>query len=104
MPNRLRYRLHATPDLARDLGNEPEPTGALTERETLSRNPLPALPAFLAGLPAPRCVLASDARDAIAAHAHDTTGIDVRSACRESSVNRSCVAGADKMTQKGLED
>jgi len=106
MPNRLRYRLNAMLELARCSGTEPVPMGALAQREALSKNPLPPLPVFLARLPVVRCILATDVQNAIAEHAHGITGIDVHSACWESSASRSCVAGEEKMTQTqtGLED
>ena len=67
MPNRWRYRLHAMPELARAFGTESEPMRALTEREVLSRKPLPAPPTSLARVPVARCVSATDVRAAVAA-------------------------------------
>jgi hypothetical protein len=106
MPNRLRYRPHAMLETARCFGTEPVPMSALAQREAPSRNPLPPLPVFLARLPVMRCVLETDVQAAIAEHAHSITGIDVHSACWESSASRSCLAGEEKMTQTqtGLED
>jgi hypothetical protein len=77
---------------------------ALTEQEVLSRHPLLSLPLFLRPVPGMRWVLADAVAAAIAGHTRSTTGINVHSACREPSENRSCVAGGEKMTQTGLED
>jgi serine O-acetyltransferase len=114
MPNRLRYRLHATLELARCPGTEPEPTGFLAKREILFQKCLPALPAFLARLPTVQRAWATDFQAAYTGHpaaasclAHDLhglgappipqmitgnaysiTGIDTHPACQEFDANR----------------
>ena len=113
MPSRLWYRLHATLEVARCSGTEPEPRGFLARRATLFRKCPPALSTFLARLPVAQRAWAIDPQAAYTGHpaaaswlAHDLhglgappisqmitgnaysiTGIDIHPAHQESNAN-----------------